>query len=453
MWRADGDRSPEDWLARQTGTSKADAGRLVETGRQLEALPVVAEAVTRGELSARQAEAIAGAAAADPGAQCRLLDRAKGGSLRELQDECRRTRANAEPDPDAAARRAHAKRSCRTWTDPDGITGHLHLSGPVADMARVDNAIRHRADKAFRAARADGRREPAEAYAFDAATELLTSTGDGTPAPAGADAKIIVRVDHSALVRGRAVEGETCEIAGVGPIPVATVREWMDDAFIAAVLTKGEDVQKVVHLGRRFNATQRTALQWQDPICARKGCSNRLRLEYDHFEDWANTHTTRVRPPSGSATPATSSSPAAGGSPTPTPTASAPSPHPPPTQIADAAATAIATQQRRRRHHRTRTPTRRHRVAAREMAPSAGLEPAHTAPEAAGAVGALPASTARWVFDGGAAAVARVGRPRQDSNLRTRLRRPMLYPLSYEGGDAGGAGKPVGPGARCKKRH
>ena len=27
-----------------------------------------------------------------------------------------------------------------------------------------------------------------------------------------------------------------------------------------------------------------------------------------------------------------------------------------------------------------------------------------------------------------------VVRPRQDSNLRTRLRRPMLYPLSYEGG-------------------
>ncbi len=24
-------------------------------------------------------------------------------------------------------------------------------------------------------------------------------------------------------------------------------------------------------------------------------------------------------------------------------------------------------------------------------------------------------------------------RPRQDSNLRSRLRRPMLYPLSYEG--------------------
>ena len=215
--------------------------------------------------------------------------------MRELQDECRRTRANAETDPDAAQRRAHAKRSCRTWTDPDGVTGHLHLSGPVAEVARVDNSIRHRADKVFRQARTEGRREPSEAYAYDAATQLLTSTGGAEPVPTGADAKIIVRIDHTALVRGRCLQGDTCEIAGIGPVPVTTVREWMDDAFIAAVLTKGEDVQRVVHLGRKFKATQRTALQWQDPICARKGCSNRLRLEYDHFEDWATTHTTTVK--------------------------------------------------------------------------------------------------------------------------------------------------------------
>ena len=29
-------------------------------------------------------------------------------------------------------------------------------------------------------------------------------------------------------------------------------------------------------------------------------------------------------------------------------------------------------------------------------------------------------------------------RPREDSNLRTRLRRPMLYPLSYEGRETAG---------------
>lgn len=294
LWRIDGDRSPETWLARQTGTSAAEAARLVETARQLEQLPATADAVRRGELSAKQVEAIAGAATVDSSAERRLLDRAQGATLRELQDDCRRTRAHADPDPEATARRAHARRSYRTWTDADGAAGHIHLSGPVATIARIDNAVRHRADKIFRSARCEGRREPADAYTFDAATELLTNRGEGTPVPTGADAKIIVRVDHSALLRGRAIEGDTCEIAGVGPVAVSTVREWMDDAFLAAVLTKGEQVQRVVHLGRRFTATQRTALQWQNPICARKGCTNRLGLEYDHFEDWAHTHTTRV---------------------------------------------------------------------------------------------------------------------------------------------------------------
>ena len=31
-------------------------------------------------------------------------------------------------------------------------------------------------------------------------------------------------------------------------------------------------------------------------------------------------------------------------------------------------------------------------------------------------------------------ALVKGGRPRQDSNLRSRLRRPLLYPLSYGGG-------------------
>ena len=112
--------------------------------------------------------------------------------------------------------------------------------------------------------------------------------------PQGADAKIIVRVDLPALIRGRAVAGETCEIAGCGPIPVSVVKDWMHDAFLAAVLTDGTEIGKVIHLGRQFKSLQKTVLQWQDPVCARKGCSNRLGLEYDHFEDWALTHTTRT---------------------------------------------------------------------------------------------------------------------------------------------------------------
>jgi hypothetical protein len=294
VWQGEGDRTAEDWLARTTGTTRAEAARELQTGRDLQLVPEVATAATAGGLSVRQAEAIAGAAAADPTAAGRLLKRAETTGLRDLQNECRRTRAAADPDPDATAKRAHAKRSYPMWTDADGATGHLQLTGPVASVARMDNAIRHRTEKVFGAARRAGRREPTDAYAYDAAEALLINPGDGSAPPAGADAKVIVRIDHAALIRGHCTHGEVCEIAGVGPIPVSTVREWIDDAFVAAVLTKGDDVQKVVHLGRRFTAKQRTALQWHDPVCARRGCSNRLRLEYDHFEDWAHTHTTRV---------------------------------------------------------------------------------------------------------------------------------------------------------------
>ena len=294
VWKADGDRSAEDWLARTTGTTRAEAARELQMGRDLEAVPEVAAAATAGELSVKQAEAIAGAAAVAPGAAGRLLRSAKGGKgLRELQDECRATRTQADPDPEATRARIHARRSYRTWCDPDG-TGHLHLSGPSDLIARMDNAVRHHCDRIFRDARTQGRREPTDAYGFDAAVALLTTSGEATPVPAGADAKILVRVDLPALLRGRTLEGETCEIAGLGPIPVSVVQAWMDNAFLAAIVTRGTEITKVVHLGRRFTSEQRTALQWRDPVCARKGCSNRLGLQYDHFEDWADTHTTRV---------------------------------------------------------------------------------------------------------------------------------------------------------------
>jgi hypothetical protein len=294
VWQGEGDRSPEDWLARTTGTTRAEAARELETGHHLAALPDVAKAAVAGALSAKQTEAIAGAAAVDPAAAGRLLEAAKDTGLRELQQQCRATRTNADPDPEATRARIHRKRSYRHWVEPDG-TGHIHLSGPSDTIARIDNVVRHRCDRLFREARKEGRREPGDAYAFDAATELLTATGgDGKPVPKGADAKIIVRVDLPALLRGRPVDGEVCEIAGLGPIPVSVVKDWMDDAFLAVVVTKGTEIQKVIHLGRRFRSEQRTVLQWQDPICARRGCSNRLGLQYDHFEDWALTHTTRV---------------------------------------------------------------------------------------------------------------------------------------------------------------
>jgi hypothetical protein len=153
--------------------------------------------------------------------------------------------------------------------------------------------VQHRADQIFREAHREGRREPLEAYLFDAMQQLVTE-GGGPSLPTGANAKIIFRVDWPAVLRGRVAEGEICEIAGVGPVPVSVVREAMEDAFIAAVLTKGTDICSITHLGRRPTVLQQTALQWRDPECIVLGCNRTARLEMDHRDDWADTHVTEV---------------------------------------------------------------------------------------------------------------------------------------------------------------
>ena len=295
-WEGQGHRSAAEWLARKTGTSMSDAIGTVTTAQQLDALPGTAAAVRRGDLSPEQAKEVAGAATADPRAEERLLDQAGKGSVNELRNECRKTRAAADPDPEATHRRIHAARHVRFRTDTDG-TWTLTARGTGASGARIEAGLRHRADSVFRTAHREGRREPGEAYLFDALEGLCAdpgATGGSKPLPKGANAKLIARIDWPALVRGHLLEGETCEIVGIGPVPVSVVRELSEDAFVAAVLTNGTDIRSVTHLGRRHTALQVTALQWRDPECARLGCSKTVRLQYDHRADWAATHVTEV---------------------------------------------------------------------------------------------------------------------------------------------------------------
>ena len=120
--------------------------------------------------------------------------------------------------------------------------------------------------------------------------------GDPAGQPTGSSPKIIVRIDHGALVRGHVEGDEVCEVAGVGPLSVAAVKELAmdEDPFWAAIVTKGHDVVNVAHLGRHPTAFQRTALEWLYPGCAVRGCNQQVRIEWDHREDWARTHVTAL---------------------------------------------------------------------------------------------------------------------------------------------------------------
>ena len=275
-------------LAHATGTSIAEARRAIGTGKAMRSQPELAAAAMAGELSRHQAALVAIATSANPGAMDKMLDKARTASLSELADEAGRATAGAG-DLEAQRRQVYAERSVRHWTDPYG-RAHLALAGLPEHSAQIMAAIRPFADQAFEAARKAGRFERPEAYAYDGLV-ALASAGGAQVAPS----QILVRVDHTALVRGYAMDGETCEIAGFGTVTPQVVYDMMNsgDPFLKCIVTKGKDVIGVAHLGRRPNAHQRSALDWLFPTCAAEGCGVRDEfLQTDHRQDWAKTHVT-----------------------------------------------------------------------------------------------------------------------------------------------------------------
>ena len=275
-------------LAKATGTSLGEARRAIEAGQAMADQPEVSSAARAGELSRQQAYLVSGAAEANPGATAGLLATARDGSLGELATEAARARAAAS-DLDQRRANVRAARSLREWTDPYG-TWQLHARGLPEDGARVMAALGPLAERAFEMAREEGRREAPEAYAFDALVELASGPGGGA-----SGYEVMVRVDHSALLRGYVIDGETCEIPGFGPVSPQVVADIMEcgDPFYKSILTKGKDVVGVAHLGRRPNAHQRSALDWLYPTCAVEGCGVRSRhCQTDHRTDWAQSHVT-----------------------------------------------------------------------------------------------------------------------------------------------------------------
>ena len=93
----------------------------------------------------------------------------------------------------------------------------------------------------------------------------------------------VLLVDAEALRRGHAEPGETCEIAGVGPVPVSVARDVFGESLLSIVIRRGVAVQTVVHTGRVATEVQRTALFVQQlGRCIDDGCDRRM-AEADHI--------------------------------------------------------------------------------------------------------------------------------------------------------------------------
>lgn len=279
-WRSAGERSAAHWMARVTGGGVGHAITTLETGAALAELPVTSEALRTGELSFRQVAEIASAATAAPGSEAALVTAAATEGLDGLRDRCRGVKAAASSGETRRYELIRRGRRLRHWTDPDGAFRMDLRTTPDAGAELLAALEPHR-DRLFHEARSSGRRESYEAYMADALGAL--ARGD-TSTPRAA---VQVRIDHSAFRRGHTVDGELCEIPGIGPIPVATARAMASDAVVSAVVVDGTDVTTVAHLGRTIHAHLRTAIEARDPVCVVEGCNVRDRLEIDHVVPFA----------------------------------------------------------------------------------------------------------------------------------------------------------------------
>jgi 5-methylcytosine-specific restriction endonuclease McrA len=162
----------------------------------------------------------------------------------------------------------------------------------AANGALVMAALKPIQDEIFKAARKSGEHERPEAYAADALMTLCEKattkqSSENRTKATRPNAVINIRVDIEALKRGHTENGEICEIAGVGPIPVATATEYLGEAFLKLLIIDGVDIKTVAHMGRAIPAPLRTAVEERDRVCQVPTCDMSVGLEIDHIKPFS----------------------------------------------------------------------------------------------------------------------------------------------------------------------
>jgi hypothetical protein len=275
-----GSRSAAEWLARRTGQSVGEAIGALETAKVLPSLPSLDSALRCGSISSPQAAAVAQGAGADPAALPSLLRAAEHEPLKRLREKARAVVASASSEDDQVDREEQLRKNrfLRTYVTREGAVRGEFALAPL-EGARLLSALEVEERYFFEQARERGERESSAAYAADA----LVALADRQAGEGRRTAVVSLTVDAAALRRGHCEEGESCEIPGVGAVPVSTARTLLGESWLRLVVRNGVDVCSVTHLGRYVSAQLRSALELRDPRCVVPGCAETRHLEIDHY--------------------------------------------------------------------------------------------------------------------------------------------------------------------------
>lgn len=98
---------------------------------------------------------------------------------------------------------------------------------------------------------------------------------------------VVVHVAYEAISRGSVADGEVCEIAGAGPVPIDVVRRLAADSIMRIPVTKGGQPMAVTPGVRTIPRALRILLEARDRTCVVPGCDVSEGLQVDHRKGFA----------------------------------------------------------------------------------------------------------------------------------------------------------------------
>ncbi len=295
-----GFRSCAYWLCWRVGLDLGAAREKVRVARALGALPLLAAAMRRGEVSYSKIRALT--RIATPANEQDLLGFARAGTAAHVE---RLVRGMRRVDRIAAGndeQRRHAARYLRAYTDEDGmvvVTGRLAPEAGAALLCALDAGVQalyeprceHRENHgqpsgaAQEAAAEDVSAEQRRADALGLVAESALAAGLD-PGTRGDRYQVVVHVDAEVLAAGG--EGGSSWLADGSHVSAETSRRLACDSA-RVVMRHGADGQ-VLDVGRRTRAISpglRRALEHRDAGCRFPGCGLRL-CDAHHMEPWAD---------------------------------------------------------------------------------------------------------------------------------------------------------------------
>ena len=301
LWATQGAQSCAHWLSWACGIDAHTAREKVRVARALENLPLLSEALAKGELGYSKVRALTRVATSDNEAY--LLDIGRHGTASHVEKFARLYRQACGANETERADARHRERGLTFWHEDDG-TVVLHGRFPPEMAARILSALEaamaaHGAEQPS----ADSGQEhsgspdvprgtpvpkpPVTARRADALAwmaDRLFEEGDA-PALAPDRHEVVVHVDAEVLAGGGTGR---CEIEPHSALARETARRLCCDAgIVAAVDGPAGEPLAVGRRTRSIPPAMRRALLIRDRGCRFPGCASTHRLHGHHVRHWA----------------------------------------------------------------------------------------------------------------------------------------------------------------------